>query len=732
MVDATPEIGTGRPPRRVIVPVVFTGTIFLSAALLFLVQPLFAKQVLPLLGGAPAVWTTAMLFFQSVLVAGYLYAHLMIRHVPARLQLPIHLAFWAVALAFLPLGVPAGIVQPDGPLPLQTLAVFAVGVGVPFAVLSANAPLIQAWYARTDGPSAGDPYFLYAASNTGSLLALLAFPLVAEPLFGAAATNVAWAGGFVLLGAGLLASGGFAWTRRAETQPPAPQGAATVPPIGFARIARWTALAFVPSSTMLFVTTKVSTDLGALPLIWVAPLSLYILSFVIVFVARPVLSDRAIDGLFLTALAILAVTATRLTKGGVTVIDVALMCLAVFFVALKGHRALYLARPDAGGLTLFYLVMSIGGALGGLFNSIVAPLAFDTMMEGPITLMAAGLLGVAAAPRDRLLRGAALGLLLGGVLLIALRTAPLPDQALKLTAIGLAAGALLAWGRRWTALPPAMMVVMAGALPVIQAGEPIIRADRSFFGVHSVKDRSRGAREYANGTTIHGIQVLDPAERLIPRAYFVPNGPMAQMLTDDLVPPQAQIGVVGLGIGALACYREKGQDWHFYEIDPKVIEIARDPSLFTFMSDCAPEVPVHLGDARIILDRQSLAFDVLVIDAYSSDAVPIHLLTVEAMGIYLDRLAPKGRLVMHISNRYYDLVQPIARLARAHGVSLVENVRPWTGDRIAEAEPSRVVVLTRDAATIETLAARPMWQRVTPDDGRPWTDDRSNLLQALR
>ena len=717
----------------IMIPVIFTATIFLSASLLFFVQPLFAKIVLPQIGGAPAVWTTAMLFFQSVLIGGYLYSHLITRHLRVPAQIAVHLMLWALALFFLPLAIPEGW-RYDAATPAvwQTLALFGLGVGVPFAVLSANAPLIQFWYARSDGPSADDPYFLYGASNLGSLAALLAFPLVAEPLFGATRIGAGWAMGFVALGAFLLASGlsaarGSGWASVRTKAPAAP--------VSLGQIGRWTLLAFVPSSMMLAVTTKISTDIGAIPLVWVVPLSLYLLSFVLTFTRRPLVSPAILRIGYLAALGWLGAVFAGLTGAHVNLWGVAGLIAAFFAVAMFAHTRLYDARPDGRHLTLFYLVMSVGGALGGLFNSIVAPVVFDSLAEGGVTTLLAATLVLSKEMRlTRALatRGVVAGLLAALPLMLAVKLLGIADWlTLKLTMFGLAALVAVILRRTLPAAALAAGIVMVSGAYLIPDGD--IFRDRSFFGTHRVMEE-QGMRHYANGTTIHGAQRQSDYGKARPEPlfYYHPNAPMARVLTSDVGRSAQSVGIVGLGVGSLACYRSEGQDWQFYEIDAVVDHIARNPDYFTFMSACAGDAPTHLGDARMVLAAQEgLTYDILIIDAYGSDAVPMHLTTHEAMQLYLDRLAPDGVLLYHISNRYYAIQRPLARSAEALG--LVARIEDYPGrpDTDPGDSPSRVVMVARSEAALGNLASDPRWKELRSDGKRIWTDDFANLLSIL-
>lgn len=714
----------------------FTVTIFLSASLLFFVQPLFAKIVLPKIGGAPAVWTAAMLFFQTALIGGYLYAHLSSCYLRPRQQVVLHLALWAVALFFLPLGLPDGWqLDPGAPVATQTLLLFAAGVGVPFGVLASNAPLIQTWYARTEGPSADDPYFLYGASNLGSLVALLGFPLVAEPLFGTRAIAWGWTFGFFALGGCLLLVGLQATA--AQPDPGDVRSSKTVrAPLSARQIGHWLILAFIPSSLMLAVTTQISTDIGALPLIWVLPLSLYLLTFVLTFTRRPLLGVGTWRLLALAGLAALFAVFLGFSPKQMRWDWAAVLVAAFFAVALHAHRLLYQARPDETRLTAFYVTMAVGGALGGLFNSIIAPAAFDQLREGGLTALLAALLLVPgwAMLRPRL-AGAAV--LTGAAVAVPVSLWVVWAGAVKWP-LTLALPVLIAIpvGLVYRRCPPAAALAAAAALVAGSAviPYPSVFRDRSFFGLHSV-DEAGGVRIYANGTTVHGAQRLDDldAERPKPLFYYHPNAPMAQVLTSETGRAARSVGVVGQGIGSLACYAQPGQDWAFYEIDPVVDRIARDPALFSFLSRCTPDAPTYLGDARVVLGRQpDRRFDILVIDAYSSDAVPVHLTTREAMELYFDRVTENGIVIFHISNNYYDIHKPLARSASALGLAAWR--RHYPGNRKADPTdtPSTVMVIARTAEDFGALADDPRWSPIASDGGPVWTDDHANLLSILK
>ncbi|NOE25262.1 transporter [Ruegeria sp. HKCCD6157] len=713
---------------------IFCAAIFTSASLLFFVQPLFAKLVLPKIGGAPAVWTTAMLFFQVVLILGYVYAHLLTKFLPLRWQIITHFAFWVAALTFLPLSTSESwSYDASTSTALQTLGLFAVGVGVPFAVLSANAPLLQAWYARSGGPSADDPYFLYSASNVGSLLALLAFPLVADPFFGAAEISRAWLVGFVLFGALLLGSGMIALRGSRHTKPSA-QSALKASFPTLRQITVWVFVAFIPSSLMLSFTTRVSTDLGALPLIWVVPLAVYILSFIIAFAKWKRLTLDALNLPMLAALAAGVVLVSKVVSEHDAPAVILLYVPVLFIIALFAHRLLYDMRPSAEQLTMFYIALSVGGAIGGLFNSILAPIAFTRELEAPITMILAGGLFLVRAPGFAL-RHVIMGIAASVFILVIAGTT---RGVAALSADIPRAGALFAlifavlylFRAQAMRIPVVLTVVLLPAFAV--KNNPVFE-DRSFFGVHSVYS-SEGYRVYKNGTTVHGWQrESEYGTRPTPLSYYHPEGPMAQVITSDFGMQSDSIGIVGLGTGALACYRQPAQNWDFFEIDATVDQIARDSSLFTYLSECTPDSETHLGDARIVLKQKPFAFDILVLDAYSSDAIPLHLITREAVEMYTSRLADDGVLVFHITNRFYDLVQPLARIADSLNLTAAHQ-RLAVGEEQVEtgAATSSVVILSPDKSRIESFAQDGNWQIVETDGALPWTDDKANLLSALK
>lgn len=713
----------------------FVVTIFTSSALLFFVQPIFTKMVLPHLGGAPAVWTTAMLFFQSALLLGYAWAHFISTRLAIRAQIACQAALWGLGLVFLPIGLPeAWRFDGAGHPAAQTLLVFAMGVGIPFVALAANAPLLQKWYARTGGQAADDPYHLYAASNAGSLIALLAFPLVAEPLLGTDATARYWSSGYLILGLGLaacaLAAADGSHTYDARTAKlhryrPSPR-----------EVASWIGWAFVPSSMMLGVTSTMSTDLGAFPLLWVVPLALYLLSFVMAFSARLRPPQAVVLVLFLTSTTLsIALLATNLLAG-LGLISFGLLLLAYVSVALLFHIRLHDSRPPESALTPFYFAMAIGGALGGLFNSLLAPLLFDHAVEvvAVFALTGLALQGPRGFFHDSLAAIVAVLVFAAVAALLWALDLSFSDDAksrlffcLCITVI-----LLLSRSRPWRFTLTAAGFLAAGTWLFGDAG--VIHRERSFFGTYVVQDRADGMRQLRHGTTQHGLQFIDDIEKK-PRilSYYHPRSPLGQIFTSPIAADAQHIGVIGLGIGALACYRRPDQHWRFYEIDRIVDRIARNPAFFSYMDQCAGDAPTIFGDARINLAHEAdlVPYDVLVVDAYSSDAIPVHLMTIEALDLYFSRLAPDGLLALHISNRFYDLEPLLGAAAGAVGATAVTRI---SGDRplaVGEAG-SAVVVMAQDRAVLAPFSRAEGWRPAASGNGRVWSDDHASVLDALR
>lgn len=720
----------------------YSLTLGLSALLLFAVQPMFARMVLPLLGGVPAVWNVAMVFFQAMLLAGYLYSHVLAGRLGRRGQVALHLPLLALAMLALPVTVAAGWQPPASGAPaLWLLALLTVSVGAPFFAVATTAPLLQRWFALSGHRHAHDPYFLYGASNIGSIAALLGYPLLLEPWLPLARQSQLWTAGYVALIAGIAACGLVMLRRQTPTvAPPAPMAGGTAASdsaddIGWRRRLHWLALAFVPSGLLLGVTQHLTTDIVAVPLLWVLPLTLYLLTYVIVFARRPLLRHHwmvRIQPLLLVLMAI-----TFFWQINALWFQLPLHLATFFVTAMVCHGELAARRPHVGRLTEFYLLMALGGVLGGAFTALVAPLVFDSILEYPLLLLAACLLRprLAGGRRER-----ALDLLLpatlfaAGLLPLAAYTL-LPQPGLALIAGFYAAYGTFAYAQFARPLRAALSIlaILAAGQLYSRGDETILARERGFFGVHKVEVTADGDLHLLqHGTTVHGAQYTDPARWREPLTYYTANGPLGQLFA---WPPLAErlrrVGAIGLGAGAAACYREPGQDWTFLEIDPEVVRLARDERYFRYLSACAPEARIVLGDGRLSLANAGLApFDLLILDAFSSDAIPLHLLTREAVALYLDRLTPDGVLMVHITNRHLDLRPVLAALAADAGLAAVEQrfVSPDQG--AGYPVPTRWVALARSADLLPPADGR--WQPLAPAPGQPvWRDDFANILGPL-
>jgi len=741
-------------------------TLFLSAFLLFAVQPMFTKMVLPLLGGSAAVWNTAVVFFQGTLLLGYFYAHLSSRHLGPRAQVILHAVVLLSAFVFLPIGVAAW--QPpaaDMQIP-WLIGLLAVSIGLPFFAVSATAPLLQKWFAHTDHAAAGDPYFLYGGSNLGSLAALLSYPFVVERLLGLHAQARVWTVGYGML---VLVIGACGVTLVRRWRPVAADvgegEAGLVREVGWMLRLRWLALSVVPSALLLGTTLHVGNEIAAAPFLWVIPLSLYLLTFVLVF-SFPRLVPRV--PLLLVQALLLAILASGWEKPNLLLL-LLIHIGTMFLTTLVCHAELARLRPTATHLTEFYLWMSIGGVVGGILSAIVAPLVFDSVLEYPLALLAGILL------RPKLLRprrtssirmtllAFGLDLALPGLLYLLLASwaqtmkGAMEDSSLKpeeVTAIVEQMRTLIAWGggiaivllsTRPLRMTLAFLVVLATASPnVLHSPDSQIMRERSFFGVYSVHKLPTpfGLFHFLfNGGVLHGGQNMD--RPLGPTTYYVREGPVGQFfdLTKGFPKPVERIACVGLGVGALAPYVGYGQHLTYFEIDPLDEVIARDTRYFTYLPDAGDKIDVKIGDGRLKLEEEpDGAFDLIVVAAFSGDAIPMHLITKEALDLYFRKLAPRGLVLMNVTNAYLDLIPVVGNLAHELGVQ----ARVRLDAQLANAghfgyttvggSPADYVVLGRRPEDLARFGnVRPPWPVLEPDPRKGiWTDDHSDILTALR
>jgi hypothetical protein len=761
----------------------YAGTLFVGATLLFAVQPMVGKMILPFLGGSPAVWTTCMVFFQAVLLGGYAYAHASTAWLGVSRQAALHLAVLALPLAFLPLAVNPGRLAGSGTSPvLDILILLSVSVGLPFFVVSATAPLLQRWFTHTGHREAGDPYFLYAASNLGSVLALLSYPVLIEPWLplrgrGWVSQTTWWSLAYLLLVALTVLCARTVWRSApagtAGGLTPAEEPSVTAPredaPAHRQRL-RWVVLALVPSSLLLGATTYITTDVAAVPLLWVLPLAIYILSFILAFGRWPARLHRAFVAATVPVVLLVIFLMVSPWKQRLWMMAVHLLLLLV--VALACHGELALDRPSPRRLTEFYLLISVGGVLGGLFNALVAPAVFSSVVEYPLA-MALGCMLVAR--RGAAGRGAGRRVLLDLALLVGVgalafvlysRTLTLGVSFTFIThALGLAWGWLdpieekvntvLIYGPPLVACgflrrrPLVLGLALASVLMVsrfvdARNSDEVLRA-RSFFGVLRVsRDHDEmGYIELRHGTTLHGRQSRDPMRREEPLSYYRREGPVGQLFAElDRRAGARRVAVIGLGTGTLAAYARSGDTMTFYEIDRLVRDIATGGAYFTYLGDARDRgatLRVELGDARIRLEavrrgKSHERHDLIVVDAFSSDAIPVHLLTREALRLYLEMLAPDGLLALHLSNRHLALAPVVANLARdaALGGGLLQEDEPG---ETAGSERSTWMVLARTPAALGSLASEGPWTLASLEaDPRVgvWTDDFHNLLSVFK
>lgn len=727
---------------------VYVASVFLSAFLLFLVQPMLAQLLLPIYGGSPAVWNTCLVFFQVLLLAGYAYAHAS----GLWLNLPRQRAVHGIVLVGSILLVPRAIhAVSSGTWPVAAIiATLVVTAGVPFFVLSTNSSLTQRWYSLGGFSGSADPFWLYAASNGGSLLALLSYPVIVEPAWGLEAQLRWWSLGYT--GFVILALVCMTLTRQetgARRREVEAIGTRHDAGVTWRRRVGWVALSAIASSLLLSVTMRITTDVISAPLFWVLPLSLYLLTFIIAFSPRAVVRRQGLAHATAIGIALCLVLLTVPTFLPTWFALVALLG-TLFLGALLCHTDLASDRPGAAALTDFYLWVAVGGVVGGLANAVVAPELFSSVVEYPLTLVCLAFV-LGRFKKERVSSSENSG---------DRRTFDVtewvPSIAMALM-IGAAAIAVVlqhrggvAAGRgilRWEFMP--LLVLTVGVLFLRHRGafvtatvfsaafvvsgltfiDPIVDEGRSFFGVSKVTENA-GERIMIHGVTVHGEQRRDAALRDIPTSYYTPDGPLGWTVAH--MPDHAELGVVGLGSGSLATLARAGQRLTFYEIDPLVARMALHD--FTYLRDSKAAVDVKIGDGRQLLEREPDAhFDLLMIDAFDSDQIPTHLLTEEALGLYLRKLKPQGLLVLHISNRYADLTRVLRGWQEDSGdrVAMDEYVPP-AAERAEGARATVAVALARRPSALARLAQTRQWFWL--DSAGPavrWTDDHTDLLGVL-
>lgn len=736
----------------------FALPIGLSAFLLFSVEPLVGRLVLPVFGGAAAVWATILFFFQAVLLAGYLYGHISVTRL-GRWGPPVHLALAALAFWAL-VNAPSrlDILRNEAVTPVVDLIGMLIAViGLPAFVLTTTTPLVSGWFhAARDEERQSDPYWLYALSNAGSLAALLAYPLLIEPRLGLATQRGVWAVGYAVL-VGLIAWAAFRALPDIVARPrgyflapdqrlvAATESPAAARPIDWRRRLRWLFLAAIPSGLLSAVTNFIATDLVSAPLLWVLPLALYLVSFIVAFSPR---GGRVIGVAAAAAPAMITLLWVPYGSAGgwpiLALVATELVAFAVVAIALHGRLAQ--DRPDPDHLTEFYLILSTGGALASAFVAILAPNVFPDVWEYPLLLVGALVaLAIVARPRAAAparsggldfgpffagLPGRILPYAVGAGLLAAafVATGSLATEAgLRWLAVG---GLILLFGGRPLFLALTTAVVLALATLVLKPAADF--RDRSFFGVTEViHDDNKGITVLMNGTTVHGAQLIDPAERRTPISYYGEDGPMGDIFAvgaDSSAVDPKRIAVVGLGAGGLAAYLDNWMSMTFFEIDPVVIEAASDPRYFTYLSDAPGRPEVVLGDGRLsLVDVPDAAYDLLIMDAFTSDAVPVHLLTLEGIREEVRTIVPDGVIAFNVSSRYYDLTPAISAALAELDFTALRLSGPGDGEGRF---PSEWLAASRSSERISEFRARG-WEVAVPAD-HPFTDDYADLLSYLK
>ena len=721
---------------------VFAGTLCLSAFLLFSIQPFFTKMLLPRLGGSPAVWSVAMVFFQAMLLAGYAYAHALSKVSTIKAAALVHGAVLLTAFIVLPIAIPSGWERaPETGQAIWLLGLFTTAVGLPFFAVSANGALLQAWFSRSSHPQARDPYFLYGASNIGSFASLILYIIMIEPMLTIPQQSLAWTVGYgalvvlIMACAFLLVRGRPKAASDVRAEPVASQARA-------AAVLKWIALGFIPSGLLVAVTAHITTDVASAPFLWVLPLALFLLTFVLAFKAKPFIPVPLLAAV-LPILAAIVIASLFLRFGLPVWAPLILHVVFFFLAALYCHSILYGIRPEASSLTAFYLAMSFGGVLGGAFASLIAPLTFNWVAEYPILIAAVLLVRpwrLSWVKLQWVLIGAVFALLLGMLARASVSATQLPQTAALLLVCTVVLMALVQF--RWKNAYLGFVGALIPLAFLYQNASPQLFRERSFFGVIEVNQSFDGqVNRLSHGTTLHGAERVADANGApvkgtpVPLTYYHAKSGIATTIkaVQDAAAGVAngRFGVVGLGAGSVACYARPGEAWTFYEIDKVVVDAARNNKLFRFIDACGLRMPIVLGDARLTVAAEpDRSFDYLLIDAFSSDSIPTHLMTRESLALFRQKVTDDGLLVFHISNRYLELPSVMAAIARDLGLPI--RIGEFPGDpSLAMSTNSTVALLTTNQDVLRAFDTDPRW--TTPQAGttEPWTDDYSNIFAAL-
>lgn len=729
--------------NEVILLLLYTTTIFLSSILLFIVQPMFGKMLLPYLGSSPNVWNTCMFFFQGVLLLGYLYAHVLTSFFGVSKQSKLHIVLLIFTLFLLPVGIPACWVPPTNKNPIFDLIfLLTTTVGLPFFMLSVNAPMLQKWFSKTGHYYSNDPYFLYVASNLGSMIALISYPFLIEPNLNLILQSDFWAVGFWILGGLVFVLASKLW-KTTEQIGNASFSTDNSLPVEFSIKYKWILLSFIPSSLLFGVTTFLSTDIATVPLLWIVPLTIYLLTFIIVFSKKPIFSHELITKAM--PIMIVAVLFQMISAQIKDISLTILIHLLTFFISsMACHGELAKSRPSVKHLTEFYLWISVGGFLGGLFNALIAPIVFKTVIEYPLGIVLACLVMPKTSKEDNK-SSYLLDLVLPNFILLSIFIFINILPGLKITSafitnlflFGIPAITSLFFIKRPIRFGLTIGVIFLACSFYVNLDEKNLYIERSFFGVNKVTLSKDGKRHYLiHGHTKHGAQNLDSSIKNEPLTYYYKTGPIGQFFKENiLLNSKSNIGVIGLGAGTLITYGKEGQNWIFYEIDPIVVKIARNQKYFTFLQDSKIKNEVVLGDGRISIKKtQDHIFDLIVLDAFSSDSIPAHLLTKEAMQIYLQKLKNNGVLAFHISNKFLNLEPILSALAKdSNLIGLIQYDLNINEEESLKGKDGSVwVILSRENENLDNFLTNKKWKILNTSSVKLWTDSFSNIFSVIR
>lgn len=732
-------------------------TLFTSAFLLFCCEPMVGKMVLPILGGAASVWTTCVLFFQSMLLLGYVYTHFLGKRKNVRDQILIHGALMVIALAFLPMRFSVGTGQQPSNAPISWLLQnLFISVGVPFAVISATAPLLQNWLTKTSSAARKDPYFLYATSNAGSLLALLVYPVLVEPRYGVGEQSRLWLNAYGVLFALVALSAFLIWKgSKGFTEENSATSLDSTPAPTWKIRLYWVAAAFVPSALMLAVTNHISLNIGSVPFLWVIPLAVYLLTFIMAFARRIRLSLAIVSSLATLVLLVLFPIAAVGVPVHATTIWVLMSChiAILFFGSLLCHSAMADRRPSPKYLTEFYFIVALGGVLGGVFTAMIAPVLFSTVFEYPLLVAAILFFRTSKNPNQRLAGMDAVAVS-GFAALVAVAFQALDwasvdvtnftiswkwdewttaDIAVVGTQLTLVMVTLLFRRQvlRFALIFAVLLLTYAVVLPVRFEGATRVYIARDFFGVKKVLfDPNENVRKLLHGDTMHGIESLDSSLAGEPLSYYHKAGPIGDVMTLLDERSSQHVAVVGLGTGTIAAYGNPRRRITFFDIDPQVEHIARN--LFTFIRRCGSQCDIVIGDGRLAIQaRPDHEFDAIILDAFNSDSIPAHLVSREAVRMYMTKLKPDGVLLFHVSNRYLD-VESLARVV-SDEEGFPAFVRNDDDEEPRGKAASDYVVTVRRLEYLDMIPNREHWEQLArPTNIQPWTDEYSNMMSVIR